>query len=141
MKNFFGIIVLLISLSSCEIFVIGSETPIKKKLVVSYNQQSSEGTIMLFQAELDNNNSYSAVDLIANQNGTKMLAYERYEKYYEIERFRRKYSLLPITNIKPFQTSSNKNIKIVEYDLFRNVQYNIIKIDTSWFIVDIFELK
>jgi len=141
MKKILIFIILLNLLNSCEIIVIGKKTPIKQKVIINYNQQMSEGVIYLFQAEIDNDNSYSAVDLLANNNGTIMLAYDRYEKYYEIERFKRRNMKVPITNIRTNQVSNNKSIKIVEYDLYRNIQFNVVKIDTLWYIVDILENK
>ncbi len=141
MKKILTLLILLNLLNSCEIIVIGQKTPIKQRIIVNYNQQTSDGTIYLFQAELDNDNSYSAVDLLANNNGTIMLAYDRYEKFYEIERFKRRNMNVPITNIRTNQVSNNKSIKVVEYDLYRNIQFNVVKIDTLWYIVDILENK
>jgi len=137
MKKILTLLILLNLLNSCEIIVIGQKTPIKQRIIVNYNQQTSDGTIYLFQAEIDNDNSYSAVDLLANNNGTIMLAYDRYEKFYEIERFKRRNMNVPITNIRTNQVSNNKSIKVVEYDLYRNIQFNVVKIDTLWYIVDI----
>ena len=141
MKKILTLLILLNLLNSCEIIVIGQNTPIKQRIIVNYNQQTSDGTIYLFQAEIDNDNSYSAVDLLANNNGTIMLAYDRYEKFYEIERFKRRNMNVPITNIRTNQVSNNKSIKVVEYDLYRNIQFNVVKIDTLWYIVDILENK
>lgn len=141
MKKILTLIILLNLLNSCEIIVIGQKTPIKQRVTVNYNQQTSEGVIYLFQAEINNDNSYSAVDLLANINGTIMLAYDRYEKFYEIERFKRRNINVPITNIRTNQVSNSKSIKIVEYDLYRNIQFNVVKIDTLWYIVDILENK
>jgi len=141
MKKILTLLILLNLLNSCEIIVIGQKTPIKQRIIVNYNQQTSDGTIYLFQAEIDNDNSYSAVDLLANNNGTIMLAYDRYEKFYEIERFKRRNMNVPITNIRTNQVSNNKSIKVVEYDLYRNIQFNVVKIDTLWYIVDILENK
>jgi hypothetical protein len=141
MKKILTLLILLNLLNSCEIIVIGQKTPIKQKVIINYNQKMSEGVIYLFQAEIDNDNSYSAVDLLANNNGTIMLAYDRYEKFYEIERFKRRNMNVPITNIRTNQVSNNKSIKVVEYDLYRNIQFNVVKIDTLWYIVDILENK
>jgi len=130
------IFTLMISfLSGCELVVIGSKTPIKKRIVVNYNQKTPLGSILLFKTELDSNNSYAASDLIASADGLQLIALERYNRSFDIERMRRQISMMPLTDLKTDTLGNNIIRYTVEYDLIKSVTYHAKQIDSSWYII------
>ena len=72
-------IFLMLFLTSCEVFVIGSNK--KPKEVVDIDQKTSVGAAMLFTTELQLNNVPGAARLLSD-NQKRLSASEQQEQYY-----------------------------------------------------------
>jgi len=131
MKNTLYIIICSMLLSSCELFVLGS----KKAKQVEISQDSPLGTIYLFKAELDSNNIMAASQLLVSPDGSKYLAIEKYELFFEIARLRRLIGSKPVTFIKKDSISSSSYRFLIEFDYLRNISFTTAKIDSNWYIV------
>lgn len=133
-KIFF--IVLLLSLSACELIIIGTRAPSITEEIIEYNQNSALGAIYLFKAELDSNNVPAASHLLKKQDGDNYLAIERYEKFYEIHRIKRMISTKEVTDVKSENYGVNSVKYNLEFDFRRRLFFTALKIDNNWFITD-----
>lgn len=121
-------------MSACEIITIGNRFPIKKKVVINQNQESPLGAYLLFKTEIDSNNAYAASDLLANPEGTTILAYDRYLLSYNVDMLRRNIQNIPITNIKA-DTLNDIIVQFkIELDLIKYMTVYTKKIDSLWYI-------
>ncbi len=130
------LIMLMLGISSCELVVIGTRANIALPDRVEYNQKTALGAIYLFKAELDSNNVPAASQLLIKENGDTYLAIERYEKFYEINRFRRMMSSNEITDIKSEMEISNTIKYKIEFGFRRKVMFTALKIKNNWFITN-----
>lgn len=130
MKNIIFILVSMEILTACELIVIGT----KRQEIFEINQSSPIGTIFLFKAELDSSNIAAATQLLAHPNGSKYLAYEKYELFDDIARLKNIISNKPVTYIKA-DTLSNNHCKVtVELDYLKTIQFTTLRFDDKWFI-------
>lgn len=129
-----SLLIVIMSVTGCEIFVIGSKYTVLP--TVNLTQETALGAVYLFKAELDSNNIPAAAQLLAHQDGTKMMAIERYENYFNIARLKRMIAFRQVTGaIIDTLTSRNKHCNI-EYDYMKLVSYKTAQIDDRWFITD-----
>jgi len=131
-------IILFVSIAlillSCELIVIGKKPGEIKPL--EYDRHSPIGSVVVFKTELDSNNISAASDIIATKDGKYLLAIDRYENEYELERVRRVISKRKITKIKQ-DTLSEHNIKIIlELDYYKYISFNTSLIDGLWYITN-----
>lgn len=133
MQKIYWLLIILVSLNSCELIVIGTKKT--KPIVVDLNQKSALGTVFLFKAELDSNNSYIASDLIARADGTYFLAYDRYENSFEVDRIKRQIRMMPVTDILTDTLEQNMFRYRIEYDYIKQITYTAKQIDSNWFII------
>lgn len=125
--------VTLIALSGCELFVVGEDYHYVQKIEKS--QKSPLGAIYLFKAEIDNKNVAGATDIFASPNGTKYLAIERYDMYFEIARLGRVIFDQEITYFHADTISGNSLVLDVEFNYLNYVTFTTSKIDSGWYIV------
>lgn len=128
-----GIILILLisSLTGCELWVIGGGP---REKVIEVNQNTSIGAVYLFKAELDSNNVRGATEVLAQPTGSFYLAIEKYELYEEMERLARIIGQKQITNFKT-DTLSETNHKItVNFDYITEVSFTTSKISDNWYI-------
>jgi len=122
--------------TGCELITIGTKSETKVFDFFDYNQKSSLGAIYLFKTELDSNNVSAASDLIAQKDGTKLLAIERYEKYFDIYRIKRMITMNEITEVDADTLSSVKLKYNMEFGYRRLISFTALKIENSWFITE-----
>lgn len=133
------IITLALFFNSCELIVIGTKSTGPK--IVKIDQNSSLGAVYLFKTELDSNNTLAASQILANSNGNKYLAIDKYNKIYEIKRIKRIISNKPITAVSTDTISqSNKTYNIV-FDYLEILTFETQRINNKWFITNISNWK
>lgn len=124
-----------LSLVGCEIVTIKAEYKRKAKKI-DLVQDSPEGAVYLFKAELDSNNTYSAADFFL-RNGDKYLAIERLDLVDEADRFKRIFAEKQITTNK-IDTLANSNVSIAtQLNYAKNIKFLTTKKDTLWYISEI----
>jgi hypothetical protein len=128
-------ILILIVLTGCELFTIGS----RKSQPQEISQRSSVGAVYLFKAELDSNNASAATEVLARSNGNPLLAIEKYELFDEMNRIGRLIAKKPITRTRTDTLSTTTQRVRIEFDYVKNMTFTTQKIADAWFIVDISE--
>ncbi len=134
MYRFFYFLSFILFFTGCELITIGTRQVNVSDNIFDYNQKSSIGTIFLFKIELDSNNVSAASDLIAKEDGTKYLAIERYEKYYDIFRMKRMMNNKVLTDYYVDSLANNKMKYDMEINYRKILSFTTIKINNLWFI-------
>jgi len=136
MKRIAFIILFCMIFTSCELIVIGTKADTTLPEIIEYNQKSALGTIYLFKAELDSNNVPAASQMMKKPDGNTYLAIERYERFYDIHRFRRMISSREITDISSVVLSPDRMRYNLEFDFRRKLYFTALKIENIWFITE-----
>jgi hypothetical protein len=136
MKRLAFIILFSIVFTSCELIVIGTKADTNLTEIIEYNQKSALGTIYLFKAELDSNNVPAASQMLKKPDGDTYLAIERYERFYDIHRYRRMISSREITDISSVVLSPDRMRYNLEFDFRRKLYFTALKIENIWFITE-----
>lgn len=132
------ILVGLVFLTGCELIVIGSgpATP-----VVHVNRETAVGAVYVFKSELDSSNSRGAARAMARPGGAPILALDKYEMFYELDRIGRLIGDKEITRVLT-DTLSNVSQRVdVEFEYLSSFVFTTEKIDDSWYIVDYLDKK
>ena len=136
MKRLAFIILFSVVFTSCELIVIGTKADTNLPEIIEYNQKSALGTIYLFKAELDSNNVSAASQMLKKPDGNTYLAIERYERFYDIHRYRRMISSREITDISSVVLSPDRMRYNLEFDFRRKLYFTALKIENTWFITE-----
>ncbi|MBK9249588.1 MAG: hypothetical protein IPM69_16095 [Ignavibacteria bacterium] len=128
-------ILLILALTGCEIFTVGSKRPPVQEI----NQRTSVGAVYLFKSELDSNNTPAATEVLARPNGNQLLAIEKYELYDEMNRLGRLIAKKPITLTRTDTISTTLQHVKLEFNYQKKMTFTTQKIADSWYIVDIAE--
>ena len=121
----------MIAIGGCEVVTIGK----KADPVIDINQQSPIGAVYLFKAELDSNNISAASRIMAEPNGNKILAQDKYDLYSEMSRLKNKFNKKPITSIASDSLQPDSYAVTMEYDYINTIKFTTLKINNDWFIV------
>lgn len=124
---------LLLLIAGCELIRIGPNT----SGVIIPSRETSIGSVYLFKAELDRNNSHAAVQILAKSDGTKYLAVERYDMQSEMERLGRILANRTVSLYKTDTLQNDSHIIRLEFDYLKTYVFATKKIDNQWYIVDI----
>lgn len=130
MKKIIPIIIVILTLTACEIFVIGS----KKKPVIPLDQKSPIGTVMLFKVKLDSNKIQDAAALMLKNNGQQYLAVEKVELFEDLKRLGRIIANKKITRHLTDTLSTDFCVVNVEFAYLYNYKFSTKKVDEDWFI-------
>ena len=122
----------IILLSSCELIEIGT----KKTSTYEIDQDTPLGIVYLFKAGLDSNNIHYSSQLLANDNGNYMLAFDRYELYDEISRIRRLIGNREITYITSDTIGKNTYNIQLEFDYIKTISFRTEKTNRGWYITN-----
>jgi hypothetical protein len=125
-------VVLALTLSSCELFVVGSSAP--RRAIIERSQRSSVGVVHLWSAELDSSSTTAATELMVHSSGRKLLAVEKYELTDELARWKRLLSGKPITSWTTDTTTASMHVIDAVYDHLRTVRFTTIAVDNVWYI-------
>lgn len=133
-----NITILLLFLTSCELFVIGNNRPPKE--VIDITQETAIGAAMLFTTELQLENVPAAAQLLSDNSG-RFSAVRQQEEYYNLARLTRILNNRKITRvIADTITLDLHNIKL-EYDYVKEFSFSMKEIDSLWYIMDFSQIK
>ena len=133
-----NITILLLFLTSCELFVIGNNRPPKE--VIDITQETAIGAAMLFTTELQLENVPAAAQLLSDNTG-RFSAVRQQEEYYNLARLTRILNNRKITRvIADTITLDLHNIKL-EYDYVKELSFSMKEIDSLWYIMDFSQIK
>jgi len=135
MRSFPALLIASLLLTGCELFVIGGGSP--RTRVIERNQQSAEGVVYLWKAELDTNNLTAVTELMRHASGRKFLAVERYELADDLERWRVIMAGKPITSSAVDTVSPTSHTVRAKVDYIRDVTFSTILQDGKWFVTNV----
>lgn len=131
-------IFLMLFLTSCEVFVIGSNK--KPKEVVDIDQKTSVGAAMLFTTELQLNNVPGAAQLLSD-NQKRLSASEQQEQYYNLARLTRILNNRKISRVLTDSISMDLHNVRLEYDYVKEFDFAMRKLDTLWYVMEFRQIK
>lgn len=133
MKKTALIIICSLVLASCEMITIGSRRNAPR--FYDLNQKTPVGLILLFKIDLDSNNIPAASQLIAHQEGSRLLAIEKYDMYDDIWLLQRIIQFKDITKIQLDTLSKVMQRIEIEFNYTRCVTFKTKQIQDYWYIV------
>jgi hypothetical protein len=134
MKIIANVAVLAFLVLGCELIEVGSR---QNKGKIELNQNSPLGAIYLFKAELDNDNSMGAIQILRRDGGEQFLAVERIEIIDDLNRLKRTLQQEKVTFIEKDSLSPEKWKYTIEFDYHKKVAFTASKINNKWFITKI----
>lgn len=123
-------------LAGCDVFHLGSD---RAPQLPDLDQMTARGTVMLFKAELDNNNIAAATRILARDSGVPYLAIEKYEMQNEIARLGRRLANRAITALSIDTLSTEKYKLHTEFSWIKEVTFTTVRMDGLWYIISIDE--
>ncbi len=136
-KNILYLLVIILASTGCELITIGVKKAPTTRVVINLNQKTPEGVLLLLKAELDSNNVWGAAQIIANNNGDKYLAIEKYQKHYDIFRVKRIFGNYPFEIVKSDSLNANSRKLSFEINYMKKYTMTAEKIDDLWYIIDL----
>ncbi len=129
---------ILLFLTSCELFVIGNNRPPKK--VIDITQESAIGGAMLFTTELQLENVAGAAQLLSDNMG-RYSANRQQEQYYNLARLTRILKERKVTRvIADTITIELHNVKL-EFDYVKEFAFSMRHLDSLWYVMDFRQIK
>lgn len=133
MSKYFFIVLLCITLCSCELIVLSSK---KKNKSIELSQRTPVTTVFLFKSELDSNNIKAASELLLQSNGAPFIAIQKYELFDDLSRLKRIIGGKPVTAFSA-DSLSPENYKVrMEIDYLKLMTFNTLKVNDAWFITN-----
>ena len=131
-------ILLVLLLTSCELFVIGNNRPPKK--VNDITQESAIGGALLFTTELQRDNVPGAAQLLSDSKG-RYNANSQQEQYYNLARLTRILKERKVTRIiTDTITLELHNVKL-EFDYVKEFAFSMRQLDSTWYVMDFQQIK
>lgn len=130
--------ILALSLTGCELFVIGKSTP--QKEVIDITQQTSTGGALLFATELKRGNVRGAAQLIAD-NTTRISADKQSEIYYDLARYTRILNKREVSRIITDTLAKDLHNIRIEYDYLREFSFAMRELDSLWYVIEYKQLN
>lgn len=130
--------ILALSLTGCELFVIGKSTP--QKEVIDITQQTSTGGALLFATELKRGNVRGAAQLIAD-NTSRISADKQSEIYYDLARYTRILNKREVSRIITDTLAKDLHNIRIEYDYLREFSFAMRELDSLWYVIEYKQLN
>ncbi|MER3327987.1 MAG: hypothetical protein RIF34_00300 [Candidatus Kapaibacterium sp.] len=131
-------ILIILFLTSCELFVIGNNTPPKK--VIDITQESAIGGALLFTTELQLENVPGAAQLLSDNEG-RYSANEQQEQYYNLARLTRILDKRKVTRIVSDTISLELHNVKLEFDYVKEFAFSMRQLDSLWYVMDFRQIK
>lgn len=129
------LVIVALSLSGCELFIIGNS----KRIVVpdERSQRTSAAVAHLFKAEIDTGNTVAATELMVTATGTPLLALHKYELGDDLARWRTIMAGKPVTSTVVDTISQRQHNVSLTVDYTRVVHFSALLHDSKWWITSI----
>lgn len=131
-------IILVLFLTSCELFVIGNNRPPKE--VIDITQGSAIGGAMLFTTELQLENVPGAAQLLSD-NESRYSANKQQEQYYNLARLTRILNERKMTRIIADTISVELHNVKIEFDYVKEFTFSMRQLDSLWYVMDFRQIK
>lgn len=131
-------ILLVLLMTSCELFVIGHKIPPKE--VNDITQESAIGGALLFTTELQLDNVPGAAQLLSDNEG-RYNATRQQEQYYNLSRLTRILNERKVTRIIADTLSQELHNVKLEFDYIKEFAFSMRQIDSLWYVMDFSQTK
>lgn len=131
-------IILVLFLTSCELFVIGNNRPPKE--VNDITQESAIGGALLFTTELQLENVPGAAQLLSDNEG-RYSANRQQEQYYNLARLTRILNERKVTRIIADTISLELHNVKLEFDYVKEFTFSMRRLDSMWYVMDFRQIK
>ncbi len=131
-------IILVLFLTSCELFVIGNNRPPKE--VNDITQESAIGGALLFTTELQLENVPGAAQLLSDNEG-RYSANKQQEQYYNLARLTRILNERKVTRIIADTISLELHNVKLEFDYVKEFAFSMRQLDSMWYVMDFRQIK
>ncbi len=125
-------------LSSCEVVRIASNER-QAQVLPDIDQRSSQGVVYLFKNEIDSNNITAAVRVFASEQQRQLLAIEKYEMKFDVERWGRSIARKDITALRADTISPTQHLVKAEFNYNKALMFNTVRLGDKWFITSVKE--
>jgi hypothetical protein len=136
-KRSIVVCVALLMLCSCEVYKIGSVQTVQS--LPDIDQRSAQGVVYLFKNEIDSNNIVAAVRVFASEQDRQLLAIEKYEMKFDVERWGRSIAHKEITALRADTISSTRQSIKAEFNYSKALTFTTVRLGDKWFITSVKE--
>lgn len=123
--------------TSCELFVIGGGSAVRRPAVVELSQRSAPGVVHLFKAELDTGNTTAAAELMVSATGRPLLAVEKYEMADDLARWKAVMAGKPISDTRIDTVGPESLEVVITVDYIRKMNFSTIRRNDLWWITKV----
>ncbi|TAE30295.1 MAG: hypothetical protein EAZ92_04820 [Candidatus Kapaibacterium sp.] len=123
--------------AACAMIVV--KEPTNTRTITERDQESPQGVVLLFKAEIDSNNVQAAIKVMASDDERPLLAIEKLDMQEEIARLGRIITKRDITAQRVDTLSPVRQRLRTEFGYLKELTFMTVRIDSLWFISKISE--
>lgn len=123
--------------ASCELIVLKDTTP--QKRVIPSDQNSPQGVVYVFKAEIDSANVQGAMKVMASDDERPLLAIEKLDLQDEIARLGRMMTKKALTRMQIDTLSPVRQRLKAEFGYLKEFTFVTVRIDSLWYISKVAE--
>lgn len=127
----------VIVLTGCELIVLKETTP--QKLIIPNDQNSPQGVVYVFKAEIDSANVQGAMKVMASDDERPLLAIEKLDLQDEIARLGRMMTKKALTRMQIDTVSPVRQRLRAEFGYLKEFTFVTVRIDSLWYISKVIE--
>jgi hypothetical protein len=134
-----GLVFLCLALvvASCELIVLKDTTP--QKRIIPSDQNSPQGVVYVFKAEIDSANVQGAMKVMASDDERPLLAIEKLDLQDEIARLGRMMTKKALTRMQIDTLSPVRQRLRAEFGYLKEFTFVTVRIDSLWYISKVVE--
>lgn len=128
---------LALIVAGCELIVLKETTP--QKLIIPSDQNSPQGVVYVFKAEIDSANVQGAMKVMASDDERPLLAIEKLDLQDEIARLGRMMTKKALTRMQIDTLSPVRQRLKAEFGYLKEFTFVTVRIDSLWYISKVVE--
>ncbi len=128
---------LALVVAGCELIVLKDTTP--QKHVIPSDQNSPQGVVYVFKAEIDSANVQGAMKVMASDDERPLLAIEKLDLQDEIARLGRMMTKKALTRMQIDTLSPVRQRLKAEFGYLKEFTFVTVRIDSLWYISKVVE--
>jgi hypothetical protein len=136
LKGLFSLFLALV-VAGCELIVLKDTTP--QKRVIPSDQNSPQGVVYVFKAEIDSANVQGAMKVMASDDERPLLAIEKLDLQDEIARLGRMMTKKALTRMQIDTLSPVRQRLRAEFGYLKEFTFVTVRIDSLWYISKVVE--
>lgn len=128
---------LALVVAGCELIVLKETAP--QKLIIPNDQNSPQGVVYVFKAEIDSANVQGAMKVMASDDERPLLAIEKLDLQDEIARLGRMMTKKALTRMQIDTLSPVRQRLKAEFGYLKEFTFVTVRIDSLWYISKVVE--